>query len=159
MRTLLATVSHSSYSVPYAALVKAFEKCEQTTKRLEITEHLVMLFIQVIRLKPEELRETLYLCINKVRPTQVGDKLSIDIRPQLCPDYEGLELGIGESFMMKAIAQSTGRNIKAIKASYQEIGDLGTVARVSTYLLPIQAFNKTSRKARNHKAPCLLRLR
>ncbi|ORY96663.1 ATP-dependent DNA ligase [Syncephalastrum racemosum] len=81
--------------VPYAALVKTFEKCEQTTKRLEITEHLVMLFIQ------------------------------------LCPDYEGLELGIGESIIMRAIGDSTGRKPDAIKKSYQKIGDLGTVAQES----------------------------
>ncbi|KAG0242310.1 hypothetical protein BGW41_004524 [Actinomortierella wolfii] len=46
----------------------------------------------------------------------------------LCPEYEGLELGIGESLLMKAIAESTGREMKKIKADYAEIGDLGVVA-------------------------------
>ncbi|SAL98569.1 hypothetical protein [Absidia glauca] len=100
--------------VPYAVLCRTFEKCEATTKRLEITESLVTLFIQVIRLSPDSLLEILYMCISKV-----------------CPDYEGLELGIGESLLMKAIAKSTGRAMKALKDDYVTIGDLGTVARNS----------------------------
>ncbi|GAA5806329.1 hypothetical protein HPULCUR_011861 [Helicostylum pulchrum] len=100
--------------VPYEVLCKTFEKCEATTKRLEITENLVQLFVKVIRTTPDGLLELLYMCINK-----------------LCPDYEGLELGIGESLLVKAIAQSTGREIKQIKADYVKCGDLGTIARDS----------------------------
>jgi DNA ligase-1 len=48
----------------------------------------------------------------------------------LCPEYEGLELGIGESLLLKAIAESTGREMKKIKADYAEIGDLGVIAMV-----------------------------
>ncbi|KAI8334194.1 ATP-dependent DNA ligase [Chlamydoabsidia padenii] len=100
--------------VPYATLCRTFEKCEATTKRLEITEYLVTLFIKVIRSSPDSLLEILYMCISK-----------------LCPDYEGLELGIGESLLMKAIAKSTGRAMKALKDDYVTIGDLGTVAKNS----------------------------
>ncbi|KAI8646931.1 ATP-dependent DNA ligase [Parasitella parasitica] len=97
--------------VPYAVLCKTFAKCENTTKRLEITENLVTLFVRVIDTAPDGLLELLYMCINK-----------------LCPDYEGLELGIGESLLMKAVAQSTGRDMKQLKADYVKCGDLGTVA-------------------------------
>ncbi|KAL1929838.1 hypothetical protein VTP01DRAFT_992 [Rhizomucor pusillus] len=100
--------------VPYSILCKTFEKCESTTKRTTITENLVKLFVQVLKLSPKNLLETLYLCINK-----------------LGPDYEGLELGIGESLLMKAIAESTGRNMKQIKSDADKIGDLGTVAKES----------------------------
>lgn len=51
--------------------------------------------------------------------------------PQLCPDYEGLELGIGESLLVKAIAESTGRAAKQIKEDLKKEGDLGKVAMVS----------------------------
>ncbi|KAI9262152.1 ATP-dependent DNA ligase [Phascolomyces articulosus] len=81
--------------VPYSVLCKTFEACEATTKRLEITEYLVTLFVE------------------------------------LCPDYEGLELGIGESLLMKAVAESTGRALKVIQKDYHKTGDLGTVAKNS----------------------------
>ena len=50
---------------------------------------------------------------------------------QLCPDYMGVELGIGESLIVKAIAQSTGRSVPQIKAELKTVGDLGEVAQVS----------------------------
>lgn len=55
-----------------------------------------------------------YLCINR-----------------LGPDYEGLELGLGESILMKSIAESTGRTAAYVKAEYQKLGDLGKVAQSS----------------------------
>ena len=47
---------------------------------------------------------------------------------QICPDYEGLELGIGEGLLKKAIAQATGVNVNHINAEYKKVGDLGLVA-------------------------------
>ncbi|KAF8945628.1 hypothetical protein BGZ47_002283 [Haplosporangium gracile] len=97
--------------VPYAALCQTFERIEDTTKRLQILDYLVKFLISVIKLSPESLLTVIYLSINK-----------------LCPEYEGLELGIGESLLLKAIAESTGREMKKIKADYAEIGDLGVIA-------------------------------
>ncbi|KAF9286404.1 hypothetical protein BGZ68_002931 [Mortierella alpina] len=98
-------------AVPYAALCQTFEQIEDTTKRLQILDFLVKFLISVIKLSPESLLTVIYLSINK-----------------LCPEYEGLELGIGESLLMKAIAESTGREMKKIKADYAETGDLGVIA-------------------------------
>lgn len=50
---------------------------------------------------------------------------------QLCPDYMGIELGIGESLIVKAIAESTGRAAPKIKDDLRKEGDLGKVAMVS----------------------------
>lgn len=100
--------------IPYAILCNVFQKCENTTKRLEITEHLVTLFSSVIETNSNGLLDILYMSINK-----------------LCPDYVGLELGIGESLLLKAIAESTGRSVKQIKADYIKVGDLGTIAQES----------------------------
>lgn len=100
--------------VPYAALCKTFEAIEATTKRLVISELLTKFFLTVIALSPQHLLQTVYLCINRV-----------------CPDYEGLELGIGEGLLVKAIAEATGRSLAQIKKDYQETGDLGMVAKNS----------------------------
>ncbi|PWN53126.1 ATP-dependent DNA ligase [Violaceomyces palustris] len=97
--------------VPYSALAQAFSEIQATTKRLEITEILTQLLVRVIRKSPDNLLQVVYLCINR-----------------LCPDYEGLELGIGEGLLVKAIAQSTGRPIAKIKKELELRGDLGLVA-------------------------------
>lgn len=97
--------------VPYAALCKTFSLIELTTKRLAMMEHCSLFLRQVLRLTPEDLLPTLQLMINK-----------------LAPDYAGIELGIGESLIMKAIGETTGRSLQTIKADQREIGDLGLVA-------------------------------
>lgn len=97
--------------VPYAALCTTFSLIELTTKRLEITEHCALFLRQVLRLTPEDYLPTVLLMINK-----------------LAPDYAGIELGIGESLIMKAIGETTGRSLQVIKADQKEIGDLGLVA-------------------------------
>jgi DNA ligase 1 len=53
-----------------------------------------------------------------------------DVQLQLSPDYVGIELGIGESLLIKAIAESTGRSLAVIKADLKKEGDLGLVAMV-----------------------------
>lgn len=47
---------------------------------------------------------------------------------KLTPAYVGLELGVGESLIMKAIADATGKKADRIKKLYKDAGDLGTVA-------------------------------
>lgn len=97
--------------VPYAALCKTFSLVELTTKRLIIMEYCSRFLRQVMRLTPDDLLPTVLLMINK-----------------LAPDYAGIELGIGESLIMKAIGETTGRSLQVIKADQKEIGDLGLVA-------------------------------
>ena len=100
--------------VPYAALCTTFSKIEMTTKRLEIMAHCSLFLRQVLRLTPKDLLPTILLMINKI-----------------AADYAGIELGIGESLIMKAVAESTGRSLKVIKEDQNEIGDLGLVAAKS----------------------------
>ncbi|KAK8124469.1 uncharacterized protein PG998_000228 [Apiospora kogelbergensis] len=97
--------------VPYAALCTTFSLVEMTRKRLEITEHCALFLRQVLRLTPDDFLPTVNLMINK-----------------LAPDYAGIELGIGESLIMKAIGETTGRSVQVIKQDQKEIGDLGLVA-------------------------------
>ncbi|WVQ84501.1 hypothetical protein IAT38_006653 [Cryptococcus sp. DSM 104549] len=106
--------------VPYAALVSTFEKIEATTKRLEILEILTQFLLVVAKrdtatdAKGSNLLKVVYLCINR-----------------LCPDYMGVELGIGESLLVKAIAESTGRAMAKVKEDLKKEGDLGKVAMMS----------------------------
>ncbi|THH11198.1 hypothetical protein EW145_g785 [Phellinidium pouzarii] len=101
--------------VPYAALAKTFSLIEATTKRIEKTTLLTSLLLLVIRRSApgdyRSLLQTVYLCINR-----------------LSPDYVGIELGIGESILVKAIGESTGRSLSVIKADLKKEGDLGLVA-------------------------------
>ena len=46
-----------------------------------------------------------------------------------------MELGIGESLLIKAIGESTGRSTALIKADLKKEGDLGLVAMVCISLL------------------------
>lgn len=100
--------------VPYAALCTTFSLVEMTTKRLIISSHCSLFLRQVLRLTPGDLLPTIHLMINK-----------------LAPDYAGIELGIGESLIMKAIGETTGRSNAVIKADQNQIGDLGLVAAKS----------------------------
>ncbi|KAI0936388.1 hypothetical protein AcV5_004540 [Taiwanofungus camphoratus] len=101
--------------VPYAALAKVFSLIEATTKRIEKTSLLTAFFLLVIRRSTEgdskSLLQAVYLCINR-----------------LSPDYVGIELGIGESLLIKAIGESTGRSLAVIKSDLKKEGDLGLVA-------------------------------
>ncbi|XP_056017294.1 DNA ligase 1-like [Ostrea edulis] len=100
--------------VPYLALAKTFEAIENISGRLKTIEILSNFFRSVMALSSNDLLQCVYLCLNK-----------------LAPAYEGLELGIGETVLMKAIAQATGRGIDKVKADAQEKGDLGLVAETS----------------------------
>lgn len=100
--------------VPYKFLADAFIKVEEISGRLEIQAILSELFRNIIAATPEDLVPAIYICINK-----------------LAPAHEGIELGIGETILLKALSQVTGRTVAALKAKYKQVGDLGDVASSS----------------------------
>lgn len=116
----------SGEPVPYAALCTTFSLIEMTTKRLIISSHCSLFLRQVLRLTPNDLLPTIHLMINK-----------------LAADYAGIELGIGESLIMKAIGETTGRSLSVIKADQNQIGDLGLVAAKSRSNQPTMFKPKT----------------
>ncbi|GAB4820174.1 hypothetical protein N2152v2_007220 [Parachlorella kessleri] len=97
--------------VPFSFLADTFEAIADEPKRLAITGLLIRAFRTVVATTPEDLLPIVYLCTNRVAPA-----------------HEGLELGIGDATLIKALSQATGRKEDRIKQEYDESGDLGVVA-------------------------------
>ncbi|XP_072214320.1 LOW QUALITY PROTEIN: DNA ligase 1 [Excalfactoria chinensis] len=102
------------HSVPYLAVARTFERIEEASSRLKIIEILTNFLRSVVALTPSELLPCLLLCLN---------------RPGAAP--EGLELGVGETLLTRALAQATGRQLAQIRSEAQDKGDLGLVAESS----------------------------
>jgi DNA ligase 1 len=81
---------------------------ESTTKRLELTQHLVDLF--------------------KITPSDIIPKVVYLLQGKLRPDHEGIEIGIAEKIAIKALSKSSGISVKKIEHEYKETGDFGQVA-------------------------------
>ena len=81
---------------------------ENTTKRLELTQHLVDLFKIT---PPETISKVVYLLQGKIRP-----------------DHEGIEMGIAEKIVIRALSKSSGISITKIEHEYKKAGDFGQVA-------------------------------
>ncbi|CAE6497895.1 MAG: ATP-dependent DNA ligase [Candidatus Nitrosotenuis sp.] len=92
----------------FSLISDTFEKMESTTKRLELTQHLVDLF--------------------KATPKEIISKVVYLIQGKLRPDYEGVELGVAEKLAMRAISKSAGIPVKKIHEVFVEDGDLGHAA-------------------------------
>ncbi|XP_015352107.1 DNA ligase 1 isoform X2 [Marmota marmota marmota] len=100
--------------VPYLAVARTFEKIEEVSARLRMVETLSNLLRSVVALSPPDLLPVLYLSLNRLGPPQ-----------------QGLELGIGDSVLLKAVAQATGRQLETVRAEVAEKGDVGLVAESS----------------------------
>jgi len=92
----------------YSLMADAYEKIESTTKRLEMTDHLV-----------EFLKKT---------PKNVIDKVAYLTQGKLYPDFMGIEIGVAEKLALRAIAKPTGRSEREIEADMKKTGDLGLTA-------------------------------
>ncbi|MEK6962463.1 MAG: ATP-dependent DNA ligase [Thermoproteota archaeon] len=92
----------------FSIIVDTFEKMENTTKRLELTQHLVELF--------------------KNTPSDLISKVVYLIQGKLRPDFDGVELGVAEKLAIRAISKSAGIPIKKIEEAYNKGGDLGQAA-------------------------------
>ena len=103
--------------VPYLALVEIFEEISQTSGRLEKENLFAKLFRAVISTTPSDLDVIVYLASNEVSPV-----------------YDGKELGIGDSLLVKAVCEATGRKKDAVEEAYEKEGDLVSV--LYYYFLP-----------------------
>ena len=101
-------------AVPYLALAKTLACIETESANLKKVDILSNYLLSVMMLSPKDTTPSTFLCLNK-----------------LAPDYEGLELGVGESLILKALAEATGRKLAIIKAEVEKEGDIGVVAETS----------------------------
>ena len=93
--------------VPYLAMVETFEEISQVGGRIEKENIFARLFRAVIATTPEDLDVIVYLASNEVFPV-----------------YDGKELGIGDSLLVKAVCEATGRKKDAVEEAYEKEGDL-----------------------------------
>ncbi|XP_038990585.1 DNA ligase 1-like [Hibiscus syriacus] len=100
--------------VPFLFLSLAFDLISNETGRIVITDIVCNMLRTVIDTTPDDLVATVYLAANKVAPA-----------------HEGIELGIGDASIIKALAEACGRTESQIKSQYKERGDLGLVAQAS----------------------------
>jgi len=96
--------------VRFLKVAEYYRKIEETSGRLEMISLLKSLFLE-LKDSPEDLEKIAYLTIGKLRP-----------------DYEGVELGIGEKLALKAISLSTGIKESRINSEYKKLGDVGLLA-------------------------------
>ncbi len=89
-------------------MIETFEQMEQTSSRIALTDYLVTLF--------------------KKTPADIIDKVTYLIQGKLYPDYEGIELGLAEKMVIRAIASSSGNDISQVEQVYRQTGDLGDAA-------------------------------
>ena len=92
----------------FSIISDAFQKMESTSKRLELTDILVELIKEI--------------------PDDVISKAIYLIQGKLRPNFEGVELGIAEKLVMKAMSKSSGIPLKKIEDDYNKGGDLGQTA-------------------------------
>ena len=92
----------------FSIISDAFQQMEATSKRLELTDILVKLIQEI----PEDvIAKAIYLIQGKLRP-----------------NFEGVELGIAEKLVMRAMSKSSGIPLKKIEEDYNKGGDLGQTA-------------------------------
>ncbi|KAK3018949.1 hypothetical protein RJ639_003591 [Escallonia herrerae] len=127
--------------VPFLFLVRVFDAVSKESGRIAITEVVCNMLRTVISTTPEDLLPVVYLSANRIAAA-----------------HEGLELGIGDASIIKALAEACGAKEAQIKKQYkvsirrkgvigteskwanseaQELGDLGLVAKASRSSQPL----------------------
>ncbi|MEK6691989.1 MAG: ATP-dependent DNA ligase, partial [Nitrospirota bacterium] len=89
----------------FSKLVDYFERLEATAKRLEMFDILSELFKEAT---PEDIDKIIYLS-----------------QGQLLPPFHGLEIGMSEKLLIRAISNATNIQIKKVEDSFRRTGDLG----------------------------------
>ena len=92
----------------FAEVTQTFDRIESTAKRLEFTSELAGLFSKASR---ADIGRIVYLCQGVV-----------------APQFEGIELGIGDKLAAQAVARVSGVSVAKVEAEFRKAGDLGEAA-------------------------------
>ncbi|KAK4441220.1 DNA ligase 1 [Sesamum alatum] len=106
--------------VPFMFVVKALDAISKESGRIAITEIVCNMLRTVIETTPDDLLAVVYLLANRIASA-----------------HDGLELGIGDASIIKALAEACGTKEAHIKKQYKELGDLGLVAKASRSSQPL----------------------
>ena len=92
----------------FSIIAELFEKMENTSKRIELTNILVELL--------------------KKTPKKIIPNVVYLLQGIIRPNFEGVELGVAEKLAIRAISKSSGLPIKKIEDDYRNCGNLGLTA-------------------------------
>ena len=92
----------------FSIIAEMFEKMENTSKRIELTNILVELL--------------------KKTPKKIIPNVVYLLQGILRPNFEGVELGVAEKLAIRSISKSSGLPIKKIENDYKNCGNLGLTA-------------------------------
>ncbi|KAL7753981.1 hypothetical protein RI367_000914 [Sorochytrium milnesiophthora] len=96
---------------PYQFLTDAFTAIDAITSRIGITSALTNVYRTVLHFRPQDLLPLIWLSSNHI-----------------APEYEGVEMGIGGSILVKVLTSVTDATAKTLKAAHDRLGDMGDVA-------------------------------
>ncbi len=96
-------------SLRFADVVRTLKAIESTTQRTVMVRLLANLFKEA---PPEAIDKIVYLVLGELRP-----------------EWENVELGVGEKLTIRALASAAGIPSKEVEAMYKRLGDIGEVAK------------------------------
>jgi len=94
--------------VLFSELARTLAVIEATSERTTLARQLAQL---LRRASPEEAEKVAYFVTGDLRPP-----------------WEGVELGVGEKLLMRAVAKAVGVSVDDVEALYKRLGDVGEAA-------------------------------
>ncbi|KAL6530519.1 tRNA ligase [Orobanche minor] len=99
--------------VPFMFFVKGLDAISQFTGRIVVTDILCNMLRTVIETTPQDLLAFIYLLVKRIGPAY----------------HEGMDLGLRDTIIIKALAEACGAKESHIQDQYDELGDLGLAAK------------------------------
>jgi len=93
--------------IKLSKLAEVFTHLEKTSSSLAMIDILADFFLKI---SPQEAKISAYL-----------------LRGELTPSYEGLEIGLADKMVMRAISRSENIDVEKVKSLFKKTGDLGLV--------------------------------